>query len=140
MEEAKSKKGGRPPKEARDKKSLKIELKLTPADFAKLEQQYQNADYRNRSDMYYDMLFHQSLKQRDSGTLFILKEIQDLTREIKAIGAQYSQLVRTAGALPTTGALPPVLQELVDLTGKLQEKEREMFGIIIRLREKWLHE
>lgn len=140
MEEAKSKKGGRPPKAALDRKSLKIELKLTPADFAKLEQQYQNADYRNRSDMYYDMLFHQSLKQRDSGTLFILKEIQDLTREIKAIGAQYSQLVRTVAALPTTGALPPVLQELIALTSQLQEKEREMFGIIIRLREKWLHE
>jgi hypothetical protein len=138
MEESNSKRGGRPPKESRDKKSFKIELKLTPADFDKLDKLYQNSGYRNKSDMYYDMVFNKSLKQKDSDTLFTLKEIQDLVREIKTIGGQYQQVVRTVDALTAAAPLPFELQKLVTLTEQLQEKEREMFGIIIKLREKWL--
>ena len=140
MEEINSKRGGRPPKESRDRKSFKIELKLNPEDFDKLERQYQNSAYRNKSDMYYDMLFHKTLKQKDSDTLLLLKEIQDLIREIKTIGGHYRQVVQVAEALTGTSALPPELHKLMALTAQLQEKEKEMFGIIIRLREKWLRE
>ncbi len=55
MEELKGKKGGRPPKDSREKKSFKVELKLNPEDYHKLEKQYQNSGYRSKSDMYYDM-------------------------------------------------------------------------------------
>jgi hypothetical protein len=140
MEETNRKRGGRPLKESRDKKSFKIELKLTPADFDKLDKQYQNSGYRNKSDMYYDMVFNKNLKQKDSDTLSTLKEIQDLTREIKAIGAHYHQVVRIAEALTAASALPPELHKLVVLTEQLQEKEKEMFQLIIKLREKWLRE
>ena len=140
MEETNSKRGGRPPKESRDKKSFKIELKLNPEDFDKLEKQYRNSAYRNKSDMYYDMLFHKTLKQKDSDTLLLLKEIQDLIREVKTIGGHYHQVVRVAEALTGAGALSPELQKLMALTAQLQDKEQEMFGIFIRLREKWLRE
>jgi hypothetical protein len=140
MEVTNSNKGGRPPKEARDKKSFKIELKLTQEDFDKLEKQYQNSAYRNKSDMYYDMVFNKTLKQKDSDTLSMLKEIQDLIREIKTIGGHYHQVVRVVEALPGAGVLSPELQKLMALTAQLQEKEKEMFGIIISLREKWLRE
>ena len=90
--------------------------------------------------MYYDMLFHKTLKQKDSDTLLLLKEIQDLIREIKTIGRHYQQVVQVAEALTGAGALPPELQKLMALTAQLQDKEQEMFGIFIRLREKWLRE
>jgi hypothetical protein len=140
MEALKGKKGGRPPKESREKKSFKIELKLNPDDYHQLEKQYQNSGYRSKSDMYYDMLFHKSLKQKDSDTLVVLKEIQDLAREIKGIGAAYRRVVDQVEALREAAPVAVELSRLVVLTQQVQEKEKEMFGIIIRLRDKWLRE
>jgi hypothetical protein len=140
MEAPKSNKGGRPPKESREKKTFKVELKLNQEDFNHLEKLYQNAGYRNKSDMYYDMLFHKVLKQKDSDTLLVLKEIQDLTREIKGIGAEYSQVVKQVEGLPEARSVTSKLQELIDLTAQVQEKEKEMFEVVLKLREKWLRE
>jgi MobC-like protein len=138
MEEPKRNKGGRPLKESREKKNFKIELKLNQEDFDRLERQYQNSGYRNKSDMYYDMLFHKTLRQKDADTLAVLQEIQELTRQVKGIGAAYSQVVSRLDGLATAGVVAGELQKLSALSGQLQEKEKEMFHIIIRLREKWL--
>jgi hypothetical protein len=140
MEEPKANKGGRPPKASREKKSFKIELKLNQEDYDKLEKQYQNSSYRNKSDMYYDMLFNRSLSQKDSDTLLVLKEVQDLTREIRGIGADYRRVAARVGEVADAGPLASALQKLTGLTQLLQEKEKEMFAIIIKLREKWLRE
>jgi hypothetical protein len=140
MEETKAKKGGRPPKADQEKKTCRIEMKLTQADFDQLEKQYQNSGYRNRSEMYHDMVFHKTLRQKESGTLEMLKELQDYAREIKAIGAGYQQAVQAVQVLPDAGKVAAQLQELIDLTTGLQEKEREVFQIILKLREKWLRE
>jgi hypothetical protein len=140
MEEQKGNKGGRPPKASRDKKSFKMELKLNQEDHGKLEKQYQNSSYRNKSDMYYDMLFNRTLRQKDSDTLSVLKEIQDLTREIKGIGTSYSRVAAQLEGFTLTAPLAQELQKLTGLTQLLREKEKEMFAIIIKLREKWLRE
>lgn len=140
MEAPKTKKGGRPPKTPREKKSFKIELKLNQEDYDKLEKQYRNSGYRNKSDMYYDMLFHRSLRQKDSDTLQVLKEIQDLVREIKGIGATYSRVVSLVEPCTQDTSLAQELQKLTSLTQQLREKEQEMFAIILKLRDKWLHE
>jgi hypothetical protein len=138
MEEPKGKKGGRPPKATGEKKNFKIELKLNHEDYDKLEKQFQNSSYRNKSDMYHDMLFNRSLSQKDSDTLVVLKEIQDLTREIRSIGADYNRVAAQVEGLPEAATFASELQQLTGLTQLLREKEKEMFAIIIKLREKWL--
>lgn len=138
MEEPKRKKGGRPPKEALEKKNFKIELKLNQEEYDKLDKQFLNSGYRNKSEMYHDMLFNKSLRQKDSGTLMVLKEIQDLVREIRSIGADYSRVTAQMQGVADAATLVTELQKLTALTQVLREKEKEMFSIIIQLREKWL--
>ena len=128
-------KGGRPPKDAREKKGCKIEMKLTQADYDRLEKLYGQSGYRNKSDMFYDLVFHQTIRQKDSATLLALKEIQEVTREIKSIGALYHEAVQH---LQAGGPTPTALRPLVQLTEKLRDQEQELFRIIIQLREKWL--
>jgi hypothetical protein len=140
MEETKTKKGGRPPKAEGEKKTCRIDMKLDKASFDQLERQYQASSYRNKSDMYYDMLFNKTLRQKDSGMLEMLKGFQDYAREVKAIGADYHEAVNVIRALPDAEKIAPELQKLVDLTTGLQDKEREIFQVILKLREKWLRE
>lgn len=139
-EEQKAKKGGRPPKEAGERKSFKVELKLSQADYAHLDKLFQNSGYRKRSDMYHDMLFHATLKQKDPDTLVLLKAVHDLVRELKAIGADYREVTARLTEAFDRSALPPDCRQLSDLTRQLQEKENDMFAIILKLREKWLLE
>ena len=90
--------------------------------------------------MLHDMVFHSRLAQRDSMSLTLATEVQNLIREIKAIGTNYNQVVKKIYALTDAHPLPFELEKLVDLTKDLQDKEKEFFQIIVRLRERWLQE
>ena len=138
--EQKAKKGGRPPKEAQERKSFKIELKLSQADYAHLDTLFQHSGYRKRSDMYHDMLFHTTLKQRDPDTLVLLKAVHDLVRELKAIGADYQEVTARVSQAFDPDSLPPACRQLSDLSRQLQEKQNDMFAIILKLRDIWLRE
>lgn len=126
--------------DAQERKSFKVELKLSQADYDHLDQLFRNSGYRKKSDMYHDMLFHRTLRQKDPDTLQLLKAVQDLVREIKAIGADYHDLTARLLASFATESLPQECRQLTDLTRQLQEKENDMFALILKLREKWLRE
>ena len=140
QQEVKKKRGGRHPKPAAEVASKKVNFWVTESEFAKLEKQFGNSTYRSKSEMLHDMVFHSRLAQHDSMSLALATKVQNLIREIKAIGTNYNQAVKKIYALTDAHPLPFELEKLVDLTKDLQDKEREFFRIIVKLRERWLQE
>jgi hypothetical protein len=140
QEEVKKNRGGRHPKPAAEIASKKVNFWVTEGEFTKLEKQFHNSTYRSKSEMLHDMVFHNRLAQRDSMSLTLATEVQNLIREIKAIGTNYHQAVKKINSLTDDRTLPFELEKLVDLTEELQAKEKEFFQIVIKLRERWLQE
>ena len=140
QQEVKRNRGGRHPKPAAEVASKKVNFWVTESEFARLEKQFGNSTYRSKSEMLHDMVFHSRLAQRDSMSLTLATEVQNLIREIKAIGTDYNQVVKKINSLADALPLPLELGKLLDLTKDLQDKEKEFFQIIIKLRERWLQE
>ena len=138
--EVKRNRGGRHPKPAAQVASKKVNFWVTEAEFNQLEKQFQNATYRSKSEMLHDMVFHKRLAQKDPMSLELSTQVQNLIREIKAIGVNYNQAVKKINSLTDARPLPFELEKLLDLTREMQEKEKEFFQVVIKLRERWLQE
>jgi hypothetical protein len=136
--EKKKGRGGRTPKSAQERASCEIHFRVTEADFQLMDTRFKNSNYKNKSDMYYDIMFQQKLAIKDSLSITLLTEVQNLIREIKAIGTNYNQVVKKINALTDTRPVPAEVKKLIALTENLASAQDYFFQIVLKLREKWL--
>ncbi|KAA5541989.1 plasmid mobilization protein [Adhaeribacter rhizoryzae] len=130
--------GGRKPKSAKERASCEIHFRVTEEDFQLMDTRFKNSNYKSKTDMYYDIMFQQKLAIRDSLSITLVTEIQNLIREIKAIGTNYNQVVKKINSLTDTRPVPSEVKKLIALTENLEHTQEHFFQIVLKLREKWL--
>ena len=136
--EIKKGRGGRKPKADHELAKHDVHFRVTDAELNLLEKQFKNSPYKNKSDMYHDMVFSKQLKIKDSTGLVLATEMQNLVREIKVIGTNYNQVVKKINSLTEVKPAIHEVVKLIDLTAKLEKAQSEFYVIILQLREKWL--
>jgi DNA-binding FadR family transcriptional regulator len=131
---------GRPPKKKADRKDTNLVLRLTESDQERITAAFDNSTYANRSQMVYDMLFHRQLYQKDANTVEIYNLMQDMVKEIKAIGVNYNQLVKKVHTLTSSQLIASELSKAISMQVEIKATEQKIFSEITKLSDKWSQE